>query len=62
MMVMTKPEQKEWQSGTWRGAEQSRRLADRRLSFRQKLEWNAQALKLAKQFKQQPIPLEKRIK
>ena len=51
MKLMTEPQTKRWESGTWRGAEQSRREADRRLTFRQKLEWNAQALKFAEQLK-----------
>jgi len=43
--------QKKWECGTWQGAEQSRREIDQRLTFRQKLEWNAQALSLAMRFK-----------
>jgi len=39
-----------WDSVTGAGAEKSRRMQDACLSFRQKLEWNAQALKLAKRF------------
>ena len=52
MNRMTEPQAKRWHHGTWGGAEQARREADRRLSFRQKLEWNAQALQLAQKFKQ----------
>ena len=43
-----------WQHGTWIGAEESRRQADRRLTFRQKLEWNSQALALADKLKDAP--------
>jgi hypothetical protein len=49
---MNKQQQQAWASGTWLGAEQLRRAADAQLTFRQKLEWNAQALRLAQQFKQ----------
>ena len=48
---MKKAHSKNWESVTWAGAEESRRRRDARLSFRQKLEWNAQALELAKLFK-----------
>lgn len=47
---MKEADSKNWESLTWAGAEESRRRRDARLSFRQKLEWNAQALELAKRF------------
>ena len=50
-MNLMHKEQQSWKSGTWSGAEQVRRRADQQLTFRQKLEWNAQALRLAQQFK-----------
>ena len=40
-----------WEAATWDGAEAARRAADRKLSFRQKLEWNAQVLTFAKKLK-----------
>jgi len=48
---MKQSEQDQWRSGTWAGAEQACRAADRRLSLWQKLEWNAAALKLAAELK-----------
>jgi hypothetical protein len=47
---MKNADSKNWDSVTWAGAEKSRRIQDARLSFRQKLEWNTQALELAKRF------------
>lgn len=47
-MTMAEADKKRWGAHTWAGAEQARREQDRKMSFRQKLEWNAQALALAK--------------
>jgi hypothetical protein len=47
---MKNADSRNWDNVTWAGAEKSRRMQDARLSFRQKLEWNAQALELAKRF------------
>jgi len=41
---------KEFSAQTWEEVEQTRRLLDRGLSFREKLEWNAQAIVLADKF------------
>jgi hypothetical protein len=58
---MKNADSKNWDSVTWAGAEKSRRMQDARLSFRQKLEWNAQALELAKRFEAgRPKALSKR--
>lgn len=51
MNAMSEVNSANWKAVTWAGAEAARRAADRKLSFRQKLEWNAQALALAKQLK-----------
>lgn len=51
MRAMSEGNSASWKVATWSGAEAARRNADRKLSFRQKLEWNAQALALAKQLK-----------
>lgn len=48
---MSEQESSQWRAATWSGAEATRRAADQQLSFRQKIEWNAQALALAKQLK-----------
>lgn len=53
--------QKKWECGTWQGAEQSRREIDQRLTFRQKLEWNAQALSLALRFEMRDSGLVRRL-
>jgi hypothetical protein len=45
---MADNDKKRWGAHTWAGAEQARREQDRKMSFREKLEWNAQALALAK--------------
>lgn len=50
-MVMSEVKTASWKAATWAGAEAARRDADCKLSFRQKLEWNAQALALAKQLR-----------
>lgn len=51
MKAMSKVNSVSWKAATWAGAEAARRAAYRKLGFRQKLEWNAQALALAKQLK-----------
>jgi hypothetical protein len=51
MKAMRDDGSRNWKHATWAGVEAARRAADRKLSFRQKLEWNAQALALAKQLK-----------
>ena len=51
MKPMSEENSGDWKAASWAGAEAARRVADRKLSFRQKLEWNAQALALAKQLK-----------
>lgn len=51
MRRMSQAKTADWKHATWAGAEAARRAADAKLSFRQKLEWNAQALALAKQLK-----------
>jgi len=51
MRIVSKVNSSNWKAASWAGAEAARRAADRKLSFRQKLEWNAQALALAKQLK-----------
>ena len=45
-----KPEN-DWTHGTWQGAEEARRAADRNLTLRQKLEWNARSLSFAGRLK-----------
>lgn len=51
MNAMSEVNLASWKAATWAVAEAARRAADRKLSFRQKLEWNAQTLALAKQLK-----------
>ena len=51
MNAMSEVNSANWKAATWAFAQAARRAADRKLSFRQKLEWNAQALTLAKQLK-----------
>ena len=51
MRAMSEMNSGSWKAASWAGAEAVRRAEDRKLSFRQKLEWNAQALALAKQLK-----------
>ena len=51
MRAMSDVNSGNWKAASWAGAEAARREEDRKMSFRQKLEWNAQALALVKQLK-----------
>jgi|GEM_PF-5575392 len=57
MRAMSEVNSASWKAATWAGAEAARREADRKRSFRQKLEWNAQTLALAKQLKKRGEPV-----
>ena len=57
MKTKTEMHSGSWESATWDGAEAARRAADRKLSFRQKLEWNAQVLAWAKNSKNGAVNL-----